>query len=113
MHTLTWFMLRYTAPGREPEPIAVLLFDPERDVLSFRFLENFNHFSEDDLDYLESLADGISAMVVDFGATKLLEYLQSTLSNVLLISDGETVEALDPDLELDRLFSLHVRTQLQ
>ena len=110
MQTLTWFLLRYAAPGREPETIAVLLFDPDRDVLWCRFLDNFNHLSNEDLDYLEALGDDVSSKVLDGGATKLLENFQATLSNVLLISDGETVEAQDPELELDRLFSLHVRT---
>jgi SOS-response transcriptional repressor LexA len=101
-------------PGQGLVNIGVLLEDPENDTLHLRFRRDLATLAEDqDLDVLEALAEDLAAKASEMGAEKLLEYLESTLSGSIRITDREEVLVDNFTRALDRLYRKNVPSQVQ
>ena len=83
--------------------IAVLLHDPEAHVVRMRFREDWTTF-KDDLDILELLAEDLYAKLQEFGADELIEWMTSTLSNTIRMTEGEEISTSDPDAVVESMF---------
>jgi phage repressor protein C with HTH and peptisase S24 domain len=102
-------ILEAVLPGRLPQNIGVLLVDPTTDRGWVRIRGDFEQLAEvDDIEVLEALQDDITAQLREYGAERFLQSLEDSLSNVLRISDRQTVAVDAFTRTIDRLFEEHV-----
>jgi len=100
-------------PGRGLENLGVLLQDPQSDTLHLRFRRDLDSLvGEEDLEVLEGLSDDLTGKAREFGAEKLFDYLETTLSATLRITDREQVLVEDFPRALDRLYRKHVPSKV-
>ncbi len=100
-------------PGMGVVNLGVLLQDPESDTLLVRFRRDLELLAdEEDLEVLAGLADDLSAKAHEMGAGRLLEYLESTLSGTVRITDREPVLVEDFSRALDRLYRQNVPSKV-
>jgi phage repressor protein C with HTH and peptisase S24 domain len=93
--------------------LGVLLEDPESDSLHLRFRRDLESLAEEeDLDVLNALADDLAQKALQMGAEKLFDYLESTLSGAIRVTDREEVLVSDFDRALDRLYLKNVRSNV-
>src|ERR1700730_2181618 len=76
--------------------IGVLLQDPQSDALRLRFRRDMESLAplvinDEGLDVLHALADDLARKAEEMGAEKLFDYLESSLSGALRITDREEV----------------------
>jgi len=87
----------------------VLLEDPESDRLYVRLRRDTEALGdEEEREVFDVLADDLTAKAGELGAARLLEYLESTLSGTLRITDREAVVVEDFERALGRLYRKHV-----
>lgn len=100
-------------PGQGVLNLGVLLEDPQSNSLHLRFRRDLDSFAaEEDFDVFESLADDLARKSVEMGAGQLFEYLESTLSGSIRITDREQVLVEDFSRALDRLYRKHVDSKV-
>ncbi len=93
--------------------LGVLLQDPQTDSLLLRFRRDLDSFcAEEDLDVLNALAADLAQKVQEQGAEKLFEYLESTASNFIRVTDREEVLVDDFGRTLDRLYLKNVQSNV-
>ncbi|HYL35371.1 MAG TPA: DUF3037 domain-containing protein [Bryobacteraceae bacterium] len=93
--------------------LGVLLQDPESDALFVRLRRDLESLAEgDDLDVLSALADDLTAKAAELGAGKLFEYLESTLSASVRVTDRQPVLVEDFNRALERLYRRHVQSNV-
>lgn len=99
-------LLEVDLPGREIRPAGVLLYDPADERLEFRLRRDWERIAEpEDAEVLALLADDLAGKVLEAGAEEILGQLEDSLSNVLRISDRETVLMGDFQVTLNRLYN--------
>jgi SOS-response transcriptional repressor LexA len=100
-------------PGRGLESIGVLLQDSQTDSLHLRFRRDLDSLvDEEDLEVLEALSDDLDGKAREWGAEKLFDYLESTLSDTIRITDREQVLVEDFSRALDRLYRKHIPSKV-
>lgn len=100
-------------PGQGVVNLGVLLQDRESNTLYLRFRRDLDSLvDEEDRDVFEVLADDLAQKASELGAEKLFEYLESTLSGSLRITDREQVVVEDFKRALDRLYRQQVSSQV-
>ena len=100
-------------PGRGLVNLGVLLEDPQSNSLHLRFRRDLDSLvDEEELDVFESLADDLAHKSGEMGARQLFEYLESTLSGSIRITDREQVLVEDFSRALDRLYRKHVDSKV-
>jgi phage repressor protein C with HTH and peptisase S24 domain len=100
-------------PGRGLVNLGVLLEDPQSDALHLRFRRDLDSLvDEEDLEVLGGLADDLARKSGELGAEKLFEYLESTLSASVRVTDRAQVLVEDFSRELDRLYRQHVPSKV-
>ena len=93
--------------------LGVLLEDPQSDQLHLRFRRDLESLvDEEDLELFESLSDDLTRKSTEMGAARLFEYLESTLSGSIRITDREQVLVEDFSRALDRLYRKHVDSKV-
>jgi len=97
--------------------LGVLLEDPETDSLRLRFRRDLESLvpeiqDDEDLDVLRALADDLAAKAQELGAEKLFEYLESTLSGAIRVTDREEVLVSDFVRALDQLYLKNVQSNV-
>jgi phage repressor protein C with HTH and peptisase S24 domain len=93
--------------------LGVLLQDPQTDSLHLRFRRDLDSLAgEEDLKVLEALAADLSRKSDELGAEKLFEYLESTLSASIRITDREQVLVEDFSRAVERLYRQHVPSKV-
>jgi SOS-response transcriptional repressor LexA len=103
-------VLQAETPERGLVNIGVLLEDPESDSLQLRFRRDLGSLVADDEDreVLETLADDLASKARKMGAERLFEYLESSLSGAVRITDREEVLVDDFTRVLNRLYLKNV-----
>src|ERR1700676_4132360 len=92
-------------PGLGFLNLGVLLEDPQSDALHLRFRRDLDSFaSDEDLEVLEALAIDLAGKARELGAGKLLDYLETTLSGSIRLTDREEVLIDDFSRAVDRLY---------
>ena len=105
----TYVLLEAALPGRLPLNIGVLLIDPETDRGWVRMRVRYDHLADsDDAEVLEALEEDIRRQVSEAGAQAYLRSLEDSLSNVVGVSERQTVAVDAFSRVLDRLYDEHV-----
>ena len=105
--------LQLALPGKPPENAGVFLLDPETDQLHFRLRRDWREIAEEeDAEVLELLADDFAEKIRELGGRAFLEYLEANLSNVLQVSNRETVQVGSLEGRLNRLYRENVASKV-
>jgi SOS-response transcriptional repressor LexA len=108
-------------PGRGQVNVGVLLQEPDSDRLYLRFRRDWESLvdrdgkwllDDDDLEIFLALAEDLERKAAEMGAERLFEYLESTLSATLRVSNREPVIAEDFQRAVDRLYRRHVESSV-
>ncbi len=110
-------VIQVDAPGHGLVNLGVLLQDPETDSLRLRVRRDLESLAgreidDEDLEVLEALASDLDQKAHEMGAEKLFEYLESTLSGAIRITDREEVLVDDFDRAVDRLYRKNVQSNV-
>ena len=100
-----YLVLRADLPGVDPENIGILLLDSKANRLYCRMRRDMHEFAEVDADWFEHLADDIREKSQELGAQQYLAWMESTLSNILLISERERIPVDDFEKTAARLYA--------
>jgi phage repressor protein C with HTH and peptisase S24 domain len=93
--------------------LGVLLQDPEADSLRLRFRRDLESLvEEEDLEVLAAFATDLDQKAQEWGAGKLFEYLEDTLSGSIRITDREELLVDDFDRAVDRLYRKNVQSNV-
>jgi hypothetical protein len=105
-----YVLLEAALPGRLPLNIGVLLIDPATGRGWVRMRARYENLAApEDAEVLEALEEDIRRKVSETGAEACLRSLEDSLSNVLRVSERQTVEKVDAfSRALDRLYGEHV-----
>jgi|SRR5579863_1859640 len=101
-------ILELEVPGRELVAAGVLLEDPSQDRLYLRLRRDWDEIAPEEAETLSALEFDLAAKAAEMGASRLLGYLEGTLSNVLQIGDRREVMVEDFERALGRLYREHV-----
>ena len=113
MSTGRYSILQAALPGRGLVNLGVLLEDPQSNALHLRFRRDLDSLVDDeDLEVFDGLSDDLARKSGELGAGKLFEYLESTLSASVRMTDREQVLVEDFSRALDRLYRQHVPSQV-
>jgi SOS-response transcriptional repressor LexA len=99
-------------PGHGLVNLGVLLQDPQSDALHLRFRRDLDSLVEEDLEVLEGLSDDLSRKASELGADRLFEYLESTLSASIRVTDRDQILVDDFTRALNRLYRKHVPSKV-
>jgi len=106
-------ILQAELAGQGLANLGVLLQDPQTNTLRLRLRRDLDQLVDDsEMDVFEALADDLAGKASELGAEKLFEYLESTLSGSVRITDRETVMVEDFERALDRLYRKHVDAKI-
>jgi len=103
------YLVQAALPGTQIENIAILLLDSGSDRLHSRFRRDFEAFAGDEADWFENLEDEVSAKSRELGGQKCLEWMESTLSHVLRISQRFSVFVDSYSQTTERLYANYIR----
>src|ERR1039458_3502283 len=105
-----YVLLEAALPGRLPLNIGVLLIDPATGRGWVRMRARYENLAApEDAEVLEALEEDIRRKMSETGAEACLRSLEDSLSNVLRVSERQTVEKVDAfSRALDRLYGEHV-----
>ena len=105
----TYVLLEAHLPAQPARNIGVYLVDPATGRLWLRMRESYQDLAEpEDIEVLDALAEDLRARAAELGAEALLGSLEDSLSNVLRVSQRESVGVDAFSRVLDRLFDRHV-----
>jgi hypothetical protein len=99
--------LGYNPPAGRATVIGVLLLRGASDELWIRFADDIADLVRaDDLDIFELLGEDLRTLAEQMGGQHLVEYLENTLSNILVISERVIVQGAQPEKTLRMLTPL-------
>jgi len=106
-------ILELEAPGREPVAVGVLLEDPSQDRLYLRLRRDWEEIAPEEAETLSALEFDLASKAAEMGASRLLGYLEETLSNFLRIGDRREVMVEDFERALGHLYRQHVHSTVR
>ncbi len=102
-------VLELALPNRPKANAGVLLLDPATDELFLKLRPDWAELAEpEDAEVLSQVAEDLAQRAKEMGGGGLLGYLEATLSNVLRISQRETIAVGNLQKALERLYARHV-----
>jgi SOS-response transcriptional repressor LexA len=105
----TYVILESALPGRAPSNIGILLLDPSSGRPWLRMRERFDDLADpEDAEVLEVLEADLRARLAESGAEAYLAWLEDRCSNVLRLSERQSVAVDAFSRVLDRLYIEHV-----
>lgn len=105
----TFVLLSAVLPGSPERNIGVLLMDPITDRGWLRLLPSYDAFADpQDAEVLEALGAHIRNCLAEYGAHAWLASMEDSLSNVLRVSERQTVAVDAFSRVLHHLFDEHV-----
>src|SRR5580658_1080003 len=107
-HTANVSILELDAPNCGPVAAGVLLEDPSQDRLYLRLRRDWEEIAPEEAGTLSALEFDLAAKAAEMGASRLLGYLEDTLSNFLRIGERREVMVEDFEHALGRLYRKHV-----
>lgn len=112
--TARYAVVRAETPRLGLVNIGILLEDPESDSLRLRFRRDLDSLvdDEEDREVLEALARDLTGKAQELGAERLFEYLESTLSGAIRLTDRAEVLVEDFDRALNRLYLQNVQSNV-
>lgn len=107
--TAEFLRLELAAPGHVQTTAGVVLFDAASGELDWRLRRDWSHVADaEDVEVLELLPGDLLAKKETLGPAGLLAYLEDSLSNVLRVSERETLLVDTFARTLRRLYQQHV-----
>jgi SOS-response transcriptional repressor LexA len=104
-----YVLLESHLPGQSARNIGVYLVDPASGRLWLRMRRAYEGLAEpEDIEVLQALEEDILAHASEIGAEAFLASLEDSLSNVIRVSDRQSVEIDAFSRVADRLFDEHV-----
>jgi hypothetical protein len=101
-----YLLVQAALPNTPLQNIGVLLIDIGCDRLCCRFRRDFEEFAGDECDWFRELPSEISKSADELGAEKVVEWMESTLSNAVRISTRRRVTIEDcAATTVDRLYA--------
>jgi phage repressor protein C with HTH and peptisase S24 domain len=105
----TYVLLEAALPERPPQTIGVLVIDPATDRGWVRMRARYDDLAgPEDAEVLEALEEDIRRNLAETGAEAYLLSLEDSLSNVLRVSERQSVAVDAFSRVLDRLYGEHV-----
>jgi phage repressor protein C with HTH and peptisase S24 domain len=101
-------ILRLEVPGHAPVNAGVLLEDPASDRLYAQLRRDWDVIAPSEASVLSELESDLAVKAQDLGASRFLDHLQDTLSNMLTISPPRNVMVEDFERAVQRLYREHV-----
>jgi SOS-response transcriptional repressor LexA len=102
-------LLEAVLPGRAPQPIGILLIDPATDRGWLRMRPGYDDLADpEDAEVLQALEGHIAACLAGDGAEALLSSFEDSLSNVLTVSQRQSVQVDAFSRVVDQLYCEHV-----
>jgi SOS-response transcriptional repressor LexA len=108
-----YMILSIEVPGAGRMNAGVLLEDPATDRLWVRLRRDWDNFAPDEAEVLAAIEYDLSSKAREMGAEQLLQYLEDTLSNALLVTDRREILVEDFERALARLYRENVQTTVQ
>src|SRR6201986_2552764 len=90
-HRANLSLLQLELPGTQPVHAGVLLLDPVGNKLYVRMRRDWEEIAPEEAEVLELLEHDLTAKAEEFGAPRLMEYLEESLSNTLTITEPQEV----------------------
>jgi SOS-response transcriptional repressor LexA len=106
-------ILELDVPGHEPVAAGVLLEDTSQDRLFLRLRRDWEEIAPEEAETLSALEFDLAAKAAEMGASRLLGFLEDTLSNLLRIGDRREVMVEDFERALGRLYREHVASTVR
>jgi SOS-response transcriptional repressor LexA len=104
-----YVLLEAHLPGQPAFPIGVYLVDPASGRLWLRMRRAYDGLAgPDDIEVLEAIEEDIRSRAAELGSEAFLQWIEDSLSNVVRVSQRQTVEVDAFSRVLDRLFDRHV-----
>lgn len=111
---MTFSLLMVELPGRPVEPAGVIVYDQETEKLGVKLRRDWHSIaSPDDAEILSGMEVHLKQMSTEMGASRALEWLESTLSNVMHIGERSEVKSQSLDFTLQQLYREHIPTPVQ
>jgi len=108
-HSGEYLLLEACPPGRAPVSIGVLLHDPESARLGVKLRRDWDQFlDEDDREVFAALAEDLRARISEVEPQALLGQLEDSLSNILRVSERQSVLMGPFDRTLDAVYRKYV-----
>ena len=107
------YILTLEVPGAEAVNVGVVLLDPTMNALHLRLRRDWDVVATEEAEIFEALQDDLEIKSAEMGGARLLEYLTSTLSNVLRISEPREVIVENFERGLARFYKQHVHPNPQ
>ena len=104
--------LQVALPGSPVQNAGVFLVDPETDELHFKLRRDWDAIAEEDAGVLILLSEQIGKMAREMGGKGFLAYAEGTISNILRISERETVVAANLPARMERLYRENVESRV-
>jgi SOS-response transcriptional repressor LexA len=102
-------VLTLALPGRPSAPAGVLVFDAENEKLGVKLRRDWDEIAEpEDAEILSGMEGHLKQLSVEMGAERAMEWLESTLSNVLHLGARSSVRSTGLDFTLHQLYREHV-----
>ena len=103
-----YVVIEIAAPGIRVENAGVLLIDPRTGKRYMRMRRDLAELSEEDAEYLDSLAPDLQAKANEMGGRELLAWLEENASHFVRVTDRAEVMVDSYERTLARLYSRHV-----
>lgn len=104
--------LQVALPGSPVQNAGVLLLDPETDELHFKLRRDWDAIAPEDSEILILLSNQVGKMVGEMGGKEFLAYAERTLSNILRVSERESVIAANLPARMERLYRENVEARV-
>jgi SOS-response transcriptional repressor LexA len=102
-------VLTLALPGRPSAPAGVLVYDAENEKLGVKLRRDWDEIAEpEDAEILSGMESHLKQLSVEMGAERAMEWLESTLSNVLHLGARSAVRSSGLDFTLHQLYREHV-----
>lgn len=109
MCPMEFSVLTLALPGRPSAPAGVLLYDAENELLGVKLRRDWHEIAEpDDAEILAGMEAHLKQLSSEMGAARALEWLESTLSNVLHLGERSAVRSSGLEFTLHQLYREHV-----
>ncbi|HML17737.1 MAG TPA: S24 family peptidase [Bryobacteraceae bacterium] len=112
-HSARFSVLAVALAGEAPENAGILLEDPASDRLYVRLRRDWNEIAPQEAEVFSAIENDLAARSAEVGAARLMDHLEATLSNALLVTDRREVMVEDFDRALSRLYREHVRASVR
>lgn len=105
-----WAVLISSFPGREREPIGIIIRDVTRNLLDVKIRENWwaEFQKAEGMEIWGTLANDIRQQALEMGANEYLNWFESSCSHVLQISSRQSVLFQDMTASLSTLYEEEV-----